>query len=148
MYSKILVPVDGSDTALTGLKEAVRFAKNHGGKLFLLHIVNELVLDYSYGSGLYAGTVIESLREGGKKILAAAEALVRGSGVDCEAILLETIGGPAAASIVEQAVKLKVELIMMGTHGRRGLRRLAMGSDAEAVVRTSPVPILLVRGLN
>jgi nucleotide-binding universal stress UspA family protein len=146
MYSKILVPVDGSDTALVGLKEAIRLAKNQGGKLCLIHVVDELVLDYSYGSGVYAGTVIDSLREGGKKLLDDAQALVRQSGVEVESILVETIGGPAAASIVEQARSWKADLIVMGTHGRRGLRRLALGSDAEQVIRSSPVPILLVRG--
>ena len=146
MYSKILVPVDGSETALAGLKEAVRLAKNQGAKICVLHIVDELVLDYSYGSGLYAGTVIDSLREGGKKILADAIALVRDGGIAAESVLVETIGGPAAASIVEQAKNWQAELIVVGTHGRRGLRRLALGSDAEQVIRTSPVPILLVRG--
>ena len=103
MYSRILVPVDGSDTALAGLKESVRLAKNQGGKLCLLHIVDELVLDYTAGSGLYADTVIDTLREGGKKILADAQALARDGGVEAESVLVETIGGPAAALIVEQA---------------------------------------------
>jgi len=146
MYSRILVPVDGSNTATAGLKEAIRLTKNQGGKLCLLHIVDELVLDYTYGSGLYAGTVVEALREGGKKVLADAQALVQSDGVESEAVLVETIGGPAAVSIIDQANKWRADLIVMGTHGRRGLRRMALGSDAETVVRTAPVPILLVRG--
>jgi nucleotide-binding universal stress UspA family protein len=63
-----------------------------------------------------------------------------------ESVLLETVGGSAADRIVEQAQKCKADLIVMGTHGRRRLRRLALGSDAELVVRSSPVPVLLVRG--
>jgi nucleotide-binding universal stress UspA family protein len=146
MYSRILVPVDGSNAAAAGLQEAIRLAKNQSAQLCLLHIVDELVLDFSYGSGLYAGTVVETLREGGKKILADAQALARSGGVNCETVLIETIGGPAAVSIVEQVKQWRADLIVMGTHGRRGLRRLALGSDAEAVIRTSPVPVLLVRG--
>lgn len=55
-------------------------------------------------------------------------------------------GIEAADVIVEQAKKREADLIVMGTHGRRGLRRFALGSDAELVVRSSPVPVLLVRG--
>jgi nucleotide-binding universal stress UspA family protein len=57
----------------------------------------------------------------------------------------ETIGGPAADTIVREARKQGADLIVLGTHGRRGVRRLVLGSDAEQVVRTSRVPVLLVR---
>jgi len=59
-------------------------------------------------------------------------------------VLLESIGGPAADLILAQAKEWPADLIVMGTHGRRGLRRLAMGSDAEGVIRGAPVPVLLV----
>jgi nucleotide-binding universal stress UspA family protein len=144
MYSKILVPVDGSETSMVGLKEAVKLAKTQGSELRLLHIVNEFVLDYSYGAGLYGTSLIESLRDGGKKILQEAESFVKQQGVPVESVLLESIGGPAADLILVQAKEWPAELIVMGTHGRRGLRRFAMGSDAEAVVRGAPVPVLLV----
>lgn len=61
-------------------------------------------------------------------------------------VLLESIGGRAADLIVDQAKQWNADLIVMGTHGRRGLRRLALGSDAELVVRSASVPVLLVRG--
>lgn len=144
MYQKILAPIDGSETSMVGLKEAVKLAKNQGSQLRLFHVVNEFVLDYSYGAGLYGTNLIESLREGGKKILEQAEAFVRKQGVQVESVLLESIGGPASESIVAQAREWPADLIVMGTHGRRGLRRFAMGSDAEAVVRSTPVPVLLV----
>ena len=54
--------------------------------------------------------------------------------------------GPVGAAIVEYAEQWPADLIVIGTHGRRGIRRLAMGSDAEFVIRTTPVPVLLVRG--
>ena len=96
-----------------------------------MHVVNEFVLDYAYGAGLYGTNLIESLREGGQKILREAEAYVRQQGVPTDSVLLEAIGGPAADLIVAQAREWHAELIVMGTHGRRGLRRLALGSDAE-----------------
>lgn len=145
MYGKILVPVDGSDTAMAGLTEAIKLAKAFGGKVRILHIVNELILDYAYGSGLYANTVIESMRSDGQKVLAQAEAFARQQGVEPEGVLIESIGGPAAQFIVAQAKEWPADLIVMGTHGRRGIRRLALGSDAEIVVRSAPAPVLLVR---
>lgn len=147
MYGKILVPVDGSETATTGLIEAIKLAKNQGGKLRILHIVNELILDYAFGSGMYANTVIESMRSDGQKILNAAEALARQHGLEPEGVLIESIGGGAAQFIIEQAKEWPADLIVMGTHGRRGIRRLALGSDAEIVVRGASMPVLLVRQL-
>lgn len=141
------MPIDGSETATRGLIEAIKFAKNQGAQLRLLHIVNEIILDYGSGSGVYAVDIIESIRDGGKKVVHAGQALARMSGVDPEISVVESIGGPASELIIEQAQKWPADLIVMGTHGRRGLRRFAMGSDAESVVRDAPVPVLLVHGV-
>jgi nucleotide-binding universal stress UspA family protein len=148
VYPKILVPIDGSETSMRGLNEAIKIAKSQGSQLRLFHVVNEFVLDYSYGAGLYGTNLIDSLREAGKNILQQAEALVRQQGVPVEGVLLESIGGPAADLIVAQAKEWPADLIVMGTHGRRGLRRFAMGSDAEGVVRGAPVPVLLVHDVG
>jgi nucleotide-binding universal stress UspA family protein len=145
MYQKILVPVDGSVTSLQGLQEAIKLAKALGAKLRLLHVVNELIIDSGYGTIGYQQDVIDSLREGGKKTLAAAESTVRKADIQCETDLQEVFGQRAADVIIATASSSKCELIVMGTHGRRGLRRLAMGSDAELVIRGAPVPVLLVR---
>lgn len=146
MYTKILVPIDGSATSICGLNEAVRIAKSQGSQLRLLHIVNEFILDYTYTPGIYANDIIDALREGGKKVLGEAQNLVQQQGIAprCACVMLETIGGSAADLIIAQAKEWPADLIVMGTHGRRGLRRFAMGSDAESVVRSAPVPVLLV----
>jgi nucleotide-binding universal stress UspA family protein len=144
VYQKILVPIDGSATSMRGLDEALKIAKTQGSRLRLFHAVNEFVLDYSYGAGLYGTNLIDSLRDAGRNILRQAEALAVQQGVAVESVLAESIGGPAADLIVAQAGEWPADLIVMGTHGRRGLRRLAMGSDAEAVVREAPVPVLLI----
>jgi nucleotide-binding universal stress UspA family protein len=89
--------------------------------------------------------VIDGLRERGKAIISDAAALVRAHGIEPSSVLLESIGGPAADLIVAQATESRAELIVMGTHGRRGLRRVALGSDAEQVIRMATVPVLLVR---
>jgi nucleotide-binding universal stress UspA family protein len=145
MYKRILVPVDGSETSMLGLLEAIKIAQSDGCQLCLFHVANELILDYSYGAQSSGMSVMESLREVGNAILRRAEDLARKQSVPVESVLIECAGDPAADSIVAQASKWHADLIVMGTHGRRGLRRLAMGSDAEAVVQQSSVPVLLVR---
>lgn len=145
MYRKILVPIDGSAASMHGLGEAVKLAKSQGGaELRVLHIVNEFVFDYTYSSGMYAQDVVEALRKEGRGVLDAARALAEREGMKVDCVLFEAIGGHASDFILEQAKKWGADLIVMGTHGRRGLARMLMGSDAEGVLRESVVPVLLV----
>ena len=148
MYGRILVPVDGSETSRRGLAEAIEIAKSLGSRIRLVHIVNELIFDFAGASGVYADTVIQSLREGGQTILKQAESAVRQQGIAPECVLLESIGNRAADLILAQASEWPADLIVMGTHGRRGVRRAALGSDAEDVVRASSVPVLLVHAAS
>lgn len=146
MYRKILVPVDGSRTSARGLDEAIKLAKGQKATLVLLHAVDEAVV--TYGTDIvpiYIDEMLASMREGGRKILAAAAARVRSRGVKVKSVLVEKFVGPVAEIIVSQTKKQRADLIVIGTHGRRGVTRLVMGSDAEGVVRRSPVPVLLVR---
>lgn len=89
--------------------------------------------------------LLSLLRENGKRILADAAALPRRGRVAAETAMVERLCWRPADVIVEQAKKLGADLIVIGTHGRRGIRRLVLGSDAEQVLRTTPVPVLLVR---
>lgn len=145
MYKRILVPVDGSDAMQCGIAEAVKLAREQQADVRLLHVVNELVLTGPYDSLQNVGAVLESLREGGKHTLDEATRYARSLGATVEPVLLEAIGGRAAERIVEYAREWPADLIVIGTHGRRGLQRLALGSDAELVARHAPVPVLLVR---
>jgi nucleotide-binding universal stress UspA family protein len=145
MYEKIVVAVDGSPTSLRGLDEAIKVAKTLGGKLLIVHVVNELVIAAEYVPSVYYEPMLVSLREAGEKVLEQAVSVARRADVTCEQKLVETLGARAADEIVKQAREWRADLIVLGTHGRRGLSRLAMGSDAELVVRQSPVPVLLVR---
>jgi nucleotide-binding universal stress UspA family protein len=145
-YKRILVPVDGSPTARIGLREAVRLAKDQKAALQLVHVVDEHGALMTSGEvGAYLADLIPLLRKQGRDVLRVAEKLVRREGLTCSTVLLETLVGPAADLIVRQAKRWRAELIVIGTHGRRGVRRLVLGSDAEQIVRTSPVPVLLVR---
>jgi nucleotide-binding universal stress UspA family protein len=143
MYAKILVPIDGSDTALLGLNQAIELAKNQHSKIRLMHVVNETVVVDAMAVNL---TVIsERLRKSGEALLGQMASLVRDAGVEVDTVLEEALGGQAGPRIVEQATKWRADLIVCGTHGRRGIQRIVMGSDAEYIVRHTPVPVLLVR---
>ena len=145
VYRKILVPIDGSLTSNRGLVEAVQLAKNQHATLRLVHVLDELILGPGAEAVVYLGNTVDLLREAGKQVVAKAEAVVRDSGLKSESVILEIMGGRAADSIVEEANDWGADLIVLGTHGRRGAKRLVMGSDAEEIVRTTPVPVLLVR---
>ena len=145
MYDKILVPTDGSDTAAVGLAEAIKLARSQHGRIRLVHVVNELVVVSGELSGTTFGDVVELLRGNGEALLKDAEATVRASGVEVDVRLIEVMGGQAGTSIVKEAQTWPADVIVCGTHGRRGIRRIVMGSDAEYIVRHSPVPVLLVR---
>jgi nucleotide-binding universal stress UspA family protein len=146
MYSKILVPVDGSEASTQGLQEAIKIAKQLGSHIRLLHTVAEFVFDSTHKDPAYVTDLIASMRDCGTAILAESEKLVTSQHIAHDTLLLESIGGSAADSIAQQAKEWQADLIVMGTHGRRGLRRLALGSDAEQVLRAATVPVLLVRG--
>jgi nucleotide-binding universal stress UspA family protein len=147
MYKKILVPIDGSPASNLGLNEAIKLAKDQGAKLRLFHLVDEYIAVSSPDGMAFSNTddLLESLRQGGKRIIEKAEVLARRYGLSPESVMLESFGGRAADFIVQQANKWGADLIVLGTHGRRGVKRLVMGSDAEQVVRTTRVPVLLVR---
>ncbi len=145
MYKRILVPVDGSPTASRGLAEAIELAKVVGAQLRLLHVVNEFVIAPMFGPGIDLGLIIDAMRSHGQALLQEAEKTVRAQGLPCDAVLTDAVGSAAGDIIVQQAARWPAELIVLGTHGRRGLRRVVLGSDAEQVVRSATVPVLLVR---
>jgi len=144
-YRRILVAVDGSPTSMKGLREAIRLAKDSRAQLFLVHVVNEFYAFANLDGSVQGVDLVPALREGGRRILAKAKAVADKEGIRAKTLMRETLGGPAAETIVRDARKQRADLIVLGTHGRRGLRRAVMGSDAEQVVRRSPVPVLLVR---
>lgn len=143
MYQRILVPVDGSSTSKQGLDEAVKLAKLSGASLLIVHVAKELT--FAGGYETYADDVIGMLREAGEQILSEAKAVASAGGVQGDTVLLETIGGRLCDIVGEQTKLWRADLIVIGTHGRRGIGRILIGSDAEQIVRTASVPVLLVR---
>ena len=128
MYQRILVAVDGSAIADRGLDEAIALAAANRGRLLLVHVLD----------------IHPPSREQRSALLAAGCERARGAGVEAAEALLDPFDGALAAQIVNEAKTWQADLIVAGTHGRKGLNRLALGSDAERIVRASPVPVLLV----
>lgn len=146
MYTHILVPVDGSSTSDHGLEEAVKLAKLTDARIRLIHVIDQLF--YAGGmEGLGALTVdlIPLLREGGEKILQTCRLLVETAGVPVDTVLFDSAAGRVCDLVVTEAKNWHADLIVVGTHGRRGVGRVLMGSDAEQIVRHATTPVLLVR---
>lgn len=145
MYKNILIAVDGSTAAQRGLAEGLHLAKATGGRVMLVHVVNAMLLESEIASTAYYQALAEAFRKEGLEILENAALATREAGVSFEQKLIEKIGAHASDEIVTAAKDWRADLIVLGTHGRRGLNRLVMGSDAEQVLRSSPVPVLMVR---
>ena len=145
MYTRILVPVDGSPTSDQGLEEAVKLARLTGARLRLIHVLD--LFTYATGMDGFSMTaeLLPVLREAGEKVLATGKARVEAAGVPVEAALLESLAGRVCDQVVADAKTWGAELIVIGTHGRRGVGRVFMGSDAEQIVRLASSPVLLVR---
>lgn len=146
MYKKILVPLDGSLTSKKGLAEAIRLATYHHARLRLIHVVDVFVVTPTLASGISTDDIYRSVRESGAKLLRDATTLVQKHRLKADSAMFEIGSSQTAADIiVAQAKKWRADIIVIGTHGRRGISRIVMGSDAEQIIRCSPVPVLLIR---
>ena len=145
-YQRILVPVDGSDSALLGAREAIRLARDQGAALRYVHVVDESAVGLTLDGFVAFNDIIDALRESGRDALDSACRVAREAGIEPESIMVEEFSGRVSDAIVEQARSWPADLIVMGTHGRRGLHHALMGSEAEGVLHKAPVPLLLVRG--
>lgn len=144
MYQRILCPVDGSATSDCGMAEAIKLAKNQNAKLRFLHVVDTYIPTLDVTLDFNVAYLPEILHNNGKKLLQTAEDAARAEGVTVDSHMVESIG-TVSQFVVSEAETWPADLIVMGTHGLRGIKRMVMGSDAETIVRTSPVSVLLVK---
>jgi nucleotide-binding universal stress UspA family protein len=145
MYPLILVPLDGSATAERGFDEALALARTLGSALRVVNVVDARLLPAEVTSRVTVAQLLHDWNEGGRRIVGAAAEKARAAGVRAEEAVLCDPGLRVSDLIVEEARRSGAALVVMGTHGRRGFRRLALGSDAELVLREASVPVLLVR---
>lgn len=145
LFSRILVGVDDSQPSKEAVALAARLACERRGRLFLAHAVNWLPLVaevVSTGAVIDPNPMIEGLKQQGLELLEQAAQIAQRAGSEAERRMAE---GEAAQALVKLAGELACGLIVMGTHGRRGLGRQFIGSTTEAVLRGSTIPVLTVR---
>ncbi len=146
MYHNILVPIDGTETGELGLREAIGFARGSNSRIRLLHVIDKLPGDASNSAPEAAGERTAQMRSNGEMVIHDAKIAVRSAGIEVDDRLIEAIGERVGQFVISEAADWPAQLIVCGTHGRRGLSRMLLGSDAEYIVRHSSVPVLLVRG--
>lgn len=146
MYKNILVAIDDSETSRSALAEAMHIAKTSQAKLYITHVVDEVLLNMHGHAMLAMGDAnmaAANLRHAGQELLDSA--LKDAAGVEAETVLIEALKRRVSETIAEKAKELGVDLIVIGRHGQRGLARLILGSVAEQLARLSEVSVLLVR---
>ena len=143
MYKRILVAVDGSSTSNRGLLVALQLAREMNASVRLVHVSDELanLAHLEFDSHLR-----ERAREQGMDILARALAIADSAEVPAETRLLEGRDRRLGEVIADAAGEWNADLVVLGTHGRHGVQRALLGSGAEQILRSSPVPVLLVPG--
>ena len=137
---KILVPIDFSPGSKAALNYALEFAKEFGGNIQVLHIVDSRGVSYVTYHGSMVSQLLESLEQEMQSLLSELDF----QGVDVEAMVSERIGVPHL-EIIDEAQKRGADLIVIGTHGHTGIAHAFLGSVAEKVVRHAPCPVLTVR---
>lgn len=145
MFRRLLVPYDGSPASRAALAQAVSLARESAGRLRVIHVIGELSTMYAEAHGWDAARVRGQMKQAAKEALADALQPSHTGGVETESAILDSPDRPVWAAIIEDAGRWQPDVIVIGTHGRRGISRMVMGSDAESVIRSSPMPVLTVR---
>jgi len=145
MYARILVPHDGSPASERGLIEAVGLAAALRARLVILSVTTGVARAAEKAAA-------RSFEESTSQALADCTALVDAAaaratevGVPCVKVVVDSRARSVAQVILDEAASRECDLIVMGTHGRKGLSRVVLGSDAETVARGADVPVMLVR---
>lgn len=149
MYRRILVAIDGSNTSNKALAAAVEMAGYSGGRsvIRLIHVLDEMA--YFTGLDPYAGqtySAVHAMRQAGEKILAEGLSICLSAGIDADTVLVDELGARLADSVANTARGWDASLVVVGTHGRKGIGRMLMGSGAEQIIRLSTCPVLVIRG--
>jgi nucleotide-binding universal stress UspA family protein len=144
MYQRIMAAIDGSETAARGLQEAIRLAKDQKAKLAIVHVIDLVVV---FGAGQFPGPYVEATRDVARSTIDQARKSAQAAGIEPEVLSPEivTTDYRVADTIAQAALDWKADLLVVGTHGRRGMSRLLVGSVAENIVRVAPCPLLLIR---
>ncbi len=142
---RILVPTDFSEPAGAGLKWATMFARAFSGHVVLLHVVPEPYA-YPWGSEVSVMPLTEILARSEKDSEEHLRRLAAETGLPADRVTTRVMIGSPVDQILETIAAERVDLVVVGTHGRGMVGHLLLGSVAERLVRRSPVPVLTVHG--
>jgi nucleotide-binding universal stress UspA family protein len=149
MYANILMSTDGSDVARKGVEYGITLAKALSAKATVITVTEPLPIDY--GSGFASGWIPSqeevdrfdaACKEGAGKVLDEARVMAEQVGISAE--LLHVPNAHPATAIIETAKSRGCDLIVMASHGRRGLTKLLLGSQTSEVLANGSVPVLVV----
>ncbi len=147
MYKQILVPVDGSQAALAALRHAVEVARAFRADLFVVHVIDiQPFLGAGADSAIGQAEYLSAANANAEGALHAALAIAEAAGVPCESATVE--GHAAEEGILQAAGTSGADLIVMGSHGRRGIEKLLLGSVAQRVLQDARVPVMVVRAAD
>jgi len=148
MYKHIMLPLDGSELSLKAVNEGITLAKALGSKLTLVTVVKPYHIPTRLSSATRTGQIIEQrhdeeLKEAAQKMQTDIAAQVKSNGIECESVVV--LGDSPYREIIKSATACNCDLIVMASHGRRGLDAVLLGSETVKVLTHSKVPVLVVR---
>jgi nucleotide-binding universal stress UspA family protein len=137
-FKNILCPVDFFPASERALEYSVALAGNYGARLHVLHVVSP-VIPTSYEFPLNTAELAESLQEAAREKIEPLKARADSAGIEVDTLVRT---GDIDESLLEAIEETTAEIVIMGTHGRRGFERWFLGSVTERLLRHSPVPVL------
>ncbi|MBL8373387.1 universal stress protein [Accumulibacter sp.] len=149
MYKRIMVAVDDSFMTSQVLTAAVELARSTGAQLAICHAIDETILAQREVAMMLPNSVGKTearMRMGAQGLLGRLAETARAAGIAAEIMLVESEQKHVSDMLIDAATEWQADLLIVGTHGRRGIERFFVGSVAERLVRRSQVSLLLVRG--
>lgn len=145
MFNHILVPIDGSETSMLAVSKASGLALAFGSRITLIHVVDNYPFigvgaDYALGQNEYLAAATASANAA----LARGVAALAAEGLHSDQRVID--GHVVHEGIVDTAIAIGADLIVMGSHGRTGIEKLLLGSVTQRVLQEAKVPVLVVRG--
>jgi len=146
MYSRILVAMDDSESSRHALEHAVGLAKALPASLRVIHVADMGWLPIGPEVAFDTHALMAARRDVGERIVTLARGILQAAALEPDAALVETETPTqhVAQAIAQEASRWNADLVMLGTHGRRGYQHLVLGSVAEQMARLSSRPLLLI----
>ncbi len=149
MYKRIMVAIDDSFATSKVLDSAIESARQHGAKLAICHAIDETIFAQREAAIMLSssvGQVTLNLKESAQVFVDQAAETARKAGLEVEILIVESELEHVAEMLADASAKWQADLLVVGTHGRRGVERFFVGSVAEKLVSKANTSLLLVRG--